>query len=61
MVRCTSGRRPPLNAVLVDERMRPMGRVKDVFGPVEQPYARVRLEPSAGANPPKVGGVLYLV
>jgi len=61
VVHCTPGQRPPMNAMVVDERMRPMGRIKDVFGPVQQPYARVRLDPSVGANPPKVGGMLYLL
>ena len=41
IVRCPGEEHPPIGAAVVDERLEVVGRVVDVFGPVERPYLAV--------------------
>jgi RNA-binding protein len=41
IVRCPDGDHPDIGAEAVDERLDAVGRVVDVFGPVERPYLAV--------------------
>lgn len=46
IVQCESSDPPDIGAMVVDESLSRAGRVVDVFGPVESPYAAVT--PTAG-------------
>lgn len=49
---------PDIGATLVDESLDDVGRVVDVFGPVERPYLAVT--PASGRSPPTLlGATLY--
>jgi len=50
---------PRLGDKVVDENLRLVGKVFDIFGPVSLPYVAVR--PRAEGSPRFVGGVLYTV
>ena len=39
---------PRISDIVYDDRMRPVGRVYDVFGPVDSPYVSVLLNPELG-------------
>ena len=41
VVRCEDDRPPEIGTAVVDERLSRVGRVVDVFGPVERPYLAV--------------------
>ena len=41
VVRCPDGGRPDIGATAVDESLDDVGRVVDVFGPVERPYLAI--------------------
>ncbi len=41
IVRCPGRDHPDIGAETVDERLDPVGRVVDVFGPAERPYLAV--------------------
>jgi RNA-binding protein len=41
VVRCPGDDHPPIGAEAVDEQLDSVGRVVDVFGPVERPYLAV--------------------
>lgn len=46
-----------IGTVVLDEHLETVGRVVDVFGPVDRPYLAV--SPEAGADPSLVGSILY--
>jgi RNA-binding protein len=48
VVRSPDGRYPEPGTALVDERLEDVGRVVDVFGPVDRPYLAV--SPAAGVG-----------
>lgn len=48
VVRCENQEPPDIGATVVDEDLETVGRVVDVFGPVEAPY--VALTPSDGTE-----------
>jgi RNA-binding protein len=49
VVRCPDGEHPRLGTVVVDEDLEEVGRVVDVFGPVERPFLAV--SPDDGVSP----------
>ncbi|MFB6125730.1 MAG: H/ACA ribonucleoprotein complex subunit GAR1 [Halolamina sp.] len=58
VVRCPDEDRPDIGIEAVDESLSAVGRVVDVFGPVEQPYLAV--SPAGDATPDRlVGTTLY--
>ena len=59
IARGDSGADPPrIGATVVDESLSTVGRVVDVFGPVDRPY--VAVTPGGGVGlPDVVGGKLY--
>ena len=46
-----------IGKIVIDKQMRNIGRVVDIFGPVDSPYAKVILFPQAGDF---CGTVLYV-
>jgi len=59
VVRTDSDDHADIGAILVDETLSVVGRVVDVFGPVDQPYMAVT--PDDDVHPPAViGSTLYL-
>lgn len=58
IVRCPDGDHPPIGAAVVDERLEVVGRVVDVFGPVERPYLAVTPKGSVSL-PSLLGQKLY--
>ncbi|MFB6121410.1 MAG: H/ACA ribonucleoprotein complex subunit GAR1 [Halobacteriaceae archaeon] len=59
VVRCPGADHPDIGAVAVDERLDDVGRVVDVFGPVERPYLAV--SPGSGRDlPALLGETLYV-
>ena len=55
IVRITDHRYPPIGTSLLDERLNPVGRVVDVFGPVTNPYLALtstdnRIDPAILGN-----------
>ncbi|PSP82995.1 H/ACA RNA-protein complex component Gar1 [Halobacteriales archaeon QS_1_68_17] len=58
VVRCSEADPPEIGARVTDDQLTELGRVVDVFGPVERPYAAV--SPDAGVRlPPLLGTTLY--
>ncbi|AAG19695.1 MULTISPECIES: H/ACA ribonucleoprotein complex subunit GAR1 [Halobacterium] len=58
VVRTDADAHPPIGAMLVDQQLDTVGRVVDVFGPVERPYLAV--SPDDGVHlPGLVGDTLY--
>ena len=58
VIRAPGTDRPEIGATLVDEDLATVGRVVDVFGPVQRPY--VALSPADGtALPSLLGSRLY--
>ena len=58
VVRCPDDDPPDIGVEAVDESLSTVGRVVDVFGPVERPYLAV--SPSGEAGPGRlVGTTLY--
>lgn len=49
IARCPDESYPDVGAAVVDESLSPVGRVVDVFGPVERPY--VAVTPNDGVAP----------
>lgn len=41
VVRCAGAQRPDVGTTVLDDGLDPVGRVVDVFGPVDRPYAAV--------------------
>jgi RNA-binding protein len=59
VVRCESGDHPDIGDSVVDQNLDEVGRVVDVFGPVERPYLSVT--PNGGVHlPALVGETLYV-
>lgn len=59
LVRCPDGDHAEMGAAVVDERLDAVGRVIDVFGPVERPYLAVT--PDDDADPASLlGATLYV-
>ncbi|MFB6268604.1 MAG: H/ACA ribonucleoprotein complex subunit GAR1 [Halobacterium sp.] len=59
VVRCDSDSHPDIGASVVDQNLDEVGRVVDVFGPVERPYLAVT--PASGVHlPTLVGETLYV-
>jgi RNA-binding protein len=59
VVRCDGADHPDVGATAVDERLDEVGRVVDVFGPVERPY--LALTPAGGRSlPALLGSSLYV-
>ena len=54
IVRCSEATHPDIGAMVVDERLDTVGRVVDVFGPVDRPYLAVT--PSGAATLPSLLG-----
>jgi len=54
-----SEKTPPIGAQVVDKKVQPVGRVLDVFGPVQQPYVSVRIKRGIDAET-LVDQMLYL-
>ncbi len=50
---------PKINETVVDENMKPVGKIFDVFGPVSSPYAAVK--PSTREPEKFVGKKLYVL
>jgi len=59
VVRCPDGDHAKMGAAVVDERLDDVGRVVDVFGPVERPYLAVTPDGDADAAP-LLGATLYV-
>jgi RNA-binding protein len=58
VVRCPDEERPDVGATAVDESLDDVGRVVDVFGPVERPY--LAITPDDGVSPATLlGAKLY--
>lgn len=58
VVRCPESEHPDFGTAVVDENLSDIGRVVDVFGPVDQPYLAV--SPEADVQLPLLlGSVLY--
>ncbi|GGL21260.1 H/ACA RNA-protein complex protein Gar1 [Halarchaeum sp. CBA1220] len=57
IVRCPDEEHPDIGAEVVDERLSDVGRVVDVFGPVERPYLAVT--PDSGTPADLLGAKLY--
>jgi RNA-binding protein len=58
VVRCPDDEHPGLGTALLDEDLEEVGRVVDVFGPVERPY--VAVSPNDGVVPAGlIGAKLY--
>lgn len=58
VVRCPSDDTPAIGTGVVDEDLADVGRVVDVFGPVERPYLAV--SPNEGDPPAELlGRILY--
>ncbi|QSG08822.1 H/ACA ribonucleoprotein complex subunit GAR1 [Halapricum desulfuricans] len=58
IVRCPDDDHPEIGARLLDENLDTVGRVVDVFGPVERPFLAV--SPDDGVRPASLlGAVLY--
>ena len=58
VVRCPGAEHPDLGTPVVDESLDEVGRVVDVFGPVERPY--VAVSPVEGVALPRlIGQKLY--
>jgi len=58
VVRCPGEGHPDLGTALLDENLDTVGRVVDVFGPVERPFLAV--SPDDGVRlAPLLGAVLY--
>ncbi|MFW6383838.1 MAG: H/ACA ribonucleoprotein complex subunit GAR1 [Halodesulfurarchaeum sp.] len=49
---------PPIGTTAIDESLATVGRVVDVFGPVEEPYLAVSPDADT-ADPALVGATLY--
>lgn len=58
IVRCRDEAHPDLGTEVVDEDLETVGRVVDVFGPVESPYVAVSPEDTI-ALPNLLGAKLY--
>jgi len=59
VVRCESDDHPDIGDSVVDQNLHVVGRVVDVFGPVERPYLSVT--PASGVHlPALVGETLYV-
>ena len=59
IVRCPDGDHPGIGAQVIDDRLERVGRIVDVFGPVERPYLAVT--PARGREiAPLVGRVVYV-
>ncbi|WP_435096507.1 H/ACA ribonucleoprotein complex subunit GAR1 [Halarchaeum sp. P4] len=50
IVRCVDENHPDMGAEVVDERLSDVGRVVDVFGPVEKPYLAVSPDEASPAS-----------
>lgn len=58
IVRCADDEPPEIGTEAVDEQLTTVGRVVDVFGPVDRPYAAI--SPDEGvALPTLLGAKLY--
>ena len=58
VVRCPDGDHPELGTEVLDQDLETVGRVVDVFGPVDRPYAAV--SPADGVSLPNlIGEKLY--
>jgi RNA-binding protein len=53
----SEGDPPDIGTNLIDEELSPVGRVVDVFGPVERPY--IAVSPESGRVASLVGAPLY--
>jgi RNA-binding protein len=59
VLRCDGSDHPGIGATVVDQNLDPVGRVVDVFGPVDRPYLAVT--PDDGVHlPGLVGDTLYV-
>lgn len=59
VLRSEAGERPDIGETVVDEHLHAVGRIVDVFGPVEQPY--VAVTPISDRSPESLlSSVLYL-
>jgi RNA-binding protein len=57
VVECDAARLPKLYSEVIDRRMRPVGKIMDVFGNVSTPYAAVLCKGACGT---KVGEKLFI-
>jgi RNA-binding protein len=58
IARCPTDDSPDIGTMVVDQNLDTVGRVVDVFGPVERPYLAV--SPSTGTSPAMlIGNRLY--
>jgi RNA-binding protein len=57
IARCEDDSHPDIGTAVIDEQLDTVGRVVDVFGPVERPYLTVA--PPDGAPATLVGTVCY--
>ena len=59
VLRCDDETHPDIGAGVLDEQLAPVGRVVDVFGPVDRPYLAVT--PRSGVEVPRLlGSRLYV-
>ena len=58
IVRCPDDEHPRLGVELVDQNLDPVGRIVDVFGPVDRPYLAVSPDDDVTLAP-LVGQKLY--
>lgn len=57
VVRAPGDEHPGIGTTVIDEQLEDVGRVVDVFGPVDRPYLAVT--PARKSVVPLVGNVLY--
>jgi RNA-binding protein len=58
IVRCEDDQRPEIGQQVLDEDLSTVGRIVDVFGPVDRPY--VAISPGGHREPPSlIGTKLY--
>jgi RNA-binding protein len=48
LIRCDASKLPRLYSDVVDKRLRAVGKVVDIFGNIERPYAAVLCESTCG-------------
>lgn len=59
VLRCDDDTHPGIGAAVIDDQLTPVGRIVDVFGPVEHPYLAVT--PQSGVELPRLlGARLYV-
>jgi RNA-binding protein len=51
IIRCDAAQLPPLYSEVSDRRMKPVGKIMDLFGNVKEPYAAVLCRKRCSVQP----------